>query len=212
MLPAIFLAHAAHHPSIKPNSTSTQHAPTEAPKTMMFFSHNPLALLVLLAIGTMLSDAQDCAAETAALWNSPNVTAAYAQMDQDIIVTLESCLTDGSPSCSVIVDLSGVEQACTSEGGKFSTPELDVSCTNSNTGLATIIDYEYVVCIGANCTEAEGDFDDAANNALANITDKINDVVAPDGVQCSALLISGANSMPVALMTSLVTFVAYTLI
>lgn len=177
---------------------------------MMLFSRTPLSLLTFLAIGMTLSDAQDCAAETQALLSSPNVATAYKQMNQEIVSSLATCLTDGNDNCAVNVDSSGVEEACTSEGGKFSTPELDVSCTNSNTGLATIIEYDYVLCVGENCTEGQDDFDNAVNDALDNITDAIDDV-APDGVQCAAeLLPSGAANMSVAfVMMALVTVVSY---
>lgn len=172
-----------------------------------------LSLLVFLTVAMTLSDAQ-CAAETAAILSSPNVTAAYAQMNADIIQEVSTCVMDGNDNCKVTdADETGVQEACTAEGGKFSNPSLDIYCTNSNTGLATIIDYEYTVCVSANCTEAETDFEDAVDDALANITDAINQVVGPDGVQCGASLNSGATNMSMAyLMISLVALLSYSLI
>ena len=176
----------------------------------MLFGRAPLTLLTFLAVGTSLSDAQDCAAETAAILSSPNVTEAYAQLDEGIIDSVTTCVESGNENCDVNVDTSGVQDACESEGGVFFTEDLDISCTNSDTGLATLIDYEYLVCVGANCTEGETDYEDQVNAALENITAAINVVVAPIGVECSALLVSGATKMSVAfMMTSLVMLVSY---
>ena len=191
--------------TLLPPPTTT---PTPPTTTMLF--GRVLALLTLLSIGTWLSNAQ-CAVETAAILSSPNVTEAYAQLNQDIIGQVQTCVSDGNEQCDVSVDTSGVEQACVNEGGTFSNPNLDIDCTNSKTGLATIVDYEYVVCVGANCTEAGTDIDSSINDALDNITAKINDVLSPDGIECSAMLVSGASKISVALMMlgiGLVTFIS----
>jgi hypothetical protein len=169
-----------------------------------------LSLLTLLVTGTSFSNA-DCTSETAALLNSPNVTVAYAQMNADILTQVSTCVMDGNDNCAVSVDTSGVEEACTGEDGKITTPQLDITCDNSNTGLASTIQYNYVLCIGANCTGTEAE--STVNNVLANITDAINEVVSPDGVECSATLTSGSNQiMSVGAVISLVTLLSYKLI
>jgi hypothetical protein len=160
---------------------------------MMLFRHFP-AVLALLFISAELSNAAsaNCTVETAVLDKNPNITAAYDEFFEGISEQVRSCYVNAVNPCDVNYDTTTIEETCTAAGGQFQTPELTLSCTNSNTNVKTTIVNTYVLCLGQSCDGSA--FVEATNNALTNITDTANAVLEQYGVQCSAE-VSGANQL-----------------
>lgn len=162
---------------------------------MTFFGPFSAVTITILLVAMMSapSNGQNCTVETAALNASPNLTVADAQLSNAILSQVTTCVENKGASCSVDVStqVANVESVCIAEGGQTYEPVLEVYCTNSNSGLATIVNVMYAACLGESCTTE--DFQDGVNTDITNATNAINEVLNPDGINCRATFSGACN-------------------
>jgi hypothetical protein len=155
-----------------------------------------LASILLIFVGAVSAEDSNvaCAAQIAAILLNDDYEDALLAYNIALVNATIMCIQAQQTTCDPNLDSeqSAVEQACTEADGMMYTPTLSVQCDNSNTKVTTTWVQNYAFCIGLNCTNTD-ELEAEANELLANATSAVNELLTPDGVECSAQVSSSSN-------------------
>lgn len=156
----------------------------------MFSPRFSALVLVLLAVARTGSaqPSANCTLETASLATNDAINTQAKAIQQNSANQIEACIKDSNTNCDVSVDYSPYELACTNEGGVIYQPAVKFQCKND--GFTTSISQGYITCVGDSCDTAA--FTDEFNEELNNHTTIQGQILATQGVECSAEF-SGAS-------------------